>query len=126
MRLSEFFAGFLKNRRELAVWLFSLTAAIGIFLFISFVREPSELEQQFFLGLSGPRFVIASLFFLALLTNIGSIFFFLGRLGKSQSTLERKLKQLISNQIVLILSILSLLLLAVGALLLFLIPPTAL
>lgn len=123
--MSEFFAGFLKKRRELALWSFCLTAFIGIFLFGSFVREPSELEQQFFLGLSLPRFVIASLFFLGLLANMGMIFFFLGRLGTWQLPLQKKIKPLVSNQIVLILSILSLLLLAVGALLLFLIPPTA-
>ena len=121
--MTKFFEVLLKKRRQTATIFFSIMAVAGSILFASFIYPPSEVQKQFFLGLSLARFVIAVMFFVFLLFNIGAVFLSINKWWYWQEDFEKKIELLVSNKIELVLTVLYFLSLMMGALLLLTIPP---
>lgn len=112
-----------KNKRQIISALLGFLAIAGIVLFVSFVYPPSEQSQQFFLGLSLVRFVIAVLFFVFLMINLFALILSVKKRWKWQNSFEIILDQLLSQYTSLFLVLLYMLFLITGTVLLLTIPP---
>lgn len=121
--MNRFFGAFLKNRRQAATFFLSVMAVAGSILFASFIYLPSEVGNQFFLGLSRARFSIGVVFLAFLLVNIGAAFLSVTKWWTWQENFEKKIELWVSNKIILALTALYFLTLMTGALLLVTIPP---
>jgi hypothetical protein len=119
----ELFGVSFKDRRQIVTLFFVLMAIAGGVLFASFVYPPSEVESQFFLGLSRLRFVIAFVFLIFLVVNSGAVILSAYKSWEWQEGFEEKLDWLISNKTASVLTALYSSLLITGALLLLTIPP---
>lgn len=123
IKMTDFFGDFLKKRRQITTVFFSILAVTGSILFVSFIYPPSEVESQFFLGLSRARFLIGVVFFIFLLVNVGAVVLSVTQWRYWQEDFEKKLELLVLNKIEPVLTALYFLSLMMGAVLLLTIPP---
>lgn len=123
MKVSELFKPFLRNRRQTVTIILSIMAVSGSILFVSFIYPPSEVEKQFFLGLSRTRSAIGAVFLVFLLVNIGAVFLSITQKPYWRENFEKKIESWISSKLAPVLTALYFLAVMTGVLLLLTIPP---
>jgi len=69
----------------------SVFAIIGFVVFWGFIQTPSEMENQFLLGLSLKRLAVGSIFAVVLLLNIGAVLWFSLKPGQQKADLEQRI-----------------------------------
>ena len=69
----------------------SVYAIVGLVVFWGFIQTPSELENQFLLGLSLKRLAVGSIFAFVLLLNIGTVLWLSLESGQKKADLEHRI-----------------------------------
>jgi len=88
-----------KSRRQTAKLLLGMIAITGIYILVSFLRLPSEPENQFLFGLSQKRLALGMVLFVILVMNIGAVFWLGSNPKDWQIDIEDKVNAWITNHI---------------------------
>ena len=88
--MSAIFKKFRLKEKNIIPFFLGLNAIVGVILFIIFILPRSEANNQLIFGLSASRALIALIFLLLLLLNIGAILLSFLKFGTWQEKLKNQ------------------------------------
>jgi len=119
--MSAIFKKFRLKEKNIIPFFLGLNAIVGVILFIIFILPRSEANNQLIFGLSASRALIALIFLLLLLLNIGAILLSFLKFGTWQEKLKNQGASFFSNSGIMVVLYATLIL--TGTFLLLSVPP---